>query len=327
MGSRHHLIAIISNSSDATADYFERFIVENGEPLVRIDTDRFAQSDLNFHLVDGHVSSCCFATDGQTHRFEEISAIYYRRPRPPKLPDHLSPEVRRWAESEYRRAWGGLLHGAAGAKWVNHPLANSSASYKPEQLLRALKMGLSVPDSLITNNENAARRFCEGLNWDVVAKPLGYGDIGGTDPTGEDVVYTNLLNPSLDSDLALVANCPTMFQKHISKQLDVRVTIAGEQCIAVALHSQDNPISAVDCRRNEMREMRYSATELPTTISDSLVRLTRSYGLHFAAIDLALDRVGSYWFLELNPSGQWAWLEQTIGVPISAALFECLRSH
>jgi hypothetical protein len=327
MGSRHHLIAIISNSNDATADFFERFIVESGEPLVRIDTDRLAQSNLNFHLADGDVLSCCFATDGQTHRFEEISAIYYRRPRPPELPEDLSPELRRWAESEYRRAWGGLLHGAVGAKWVNHPLANSSASYKPEQLLRAVKIGLAVPDTLITNEENAARRFCEGLHWDVVAKPLGYGDIGGIDLTEGNVVYTHLVNPTLDSDLALVANCPTMFQKRISKQFDVRVTIAGEKCIVVALHSQDNPIIALDCRRNEMREMRYSATELPTKISDSLVRLTRSYGLHFAAIDLALDRVVSYWFLELNPSGQWAWLEQTIGVPISAALLECLRSH
>jgi glutathione synthase/RimK-type ligase-like ATP-grasp enzyme len=70
--------------------------------------------------------------------------------------------------------------------------------------------------------------------------------------------------------------------------------------------------------------MRYSEIALPRRLADQLVALTRSYGLYFAAIDLVLDPEGNYWFLELNPAGQWAWLEQEIGVPISAALTRCL---
>lgn len=48
--------------------------------------------------------------------------------------------------------------------------------------------------------------------------------------------------------------------------------------------------------------------------------MTHSYGLRFAAIDLARRTDGGYTFFELNPNGQWAWVEQMTGLPLRAAL-------
>jgi glutathione synthase/RimK-type ligase-like ATP-grasp enzyme len=73
-----------------------------------------------------------------------------------------------------------------------------------------------------------------------------------------------------------------------------------------------------------MRGMRYSLFDLPEDLAQRLIALTRSYRLHFAAIDLALDPTGRYWFLELNPAGQWAWLEEITKAPISDALIDSL---
>jgi hypothetical protein len=36
---------------------------------------------------------------------------------------------------------------------------------------------------------------------------------------------------------------------------------------------------------------------------------------------------GGYTFFELNPNGQWAWVEQLTGLPIAAALAEELLAH
>jgi hypothetical protein len=52
--------------------------------------------------------------------------------------------------------------------------------------------------------------------------------------------------------------------------------------------------------------------------------MIRSYDLLFAAVDFVIDADGKYWFLELNPGGQWAWLEEAAGVPISEAIIDCL---
>jgi hypothetical protein len=320
------VIGILSNSQDATANFFQEFVSRSNTPFVRIDTDRLGDFTLNFHISDDRKASASFAIDDQICEFDELNALYYRRPKPPSLPAGLSPELRAWIESEYRRAWGGLLEGATKAKWVNHPFAISAASYKPEQLIRAKNHGVAVPDTIVTTSPSTARSFCQMHDWDIVVKPLGYGEIRNDGQEVGQVVYTNVLDRSLDPTLSMVANCPTLFQKHLSKEIDIRATVIGSTCIAVALHSQENSFSAVDCRRNDMVGMRYSPIVLPTSVRDSLLSLTSSYRLYFAAIDLVLDREGSYWFLELNPSGQWAWLEQLVGVPICAALLECLCS-
>ena len=48
--------------------------------------------------------------------------------------------------------------------------------------------------------------------------------------------------------------------------------------------------------------------------------LVKALGLCFGAIDLVLTPDGRYVFLEINPSGQWEWIESLTGLPISEAL-------
>ncbi|MFB7611272.1 hypothetical protein [Streptomyces gardneri] len=50
---------------------------------------------------------------------------------------------------------------------------------------------------------------------------------------------------------------------------------------------------------------------------DQLVLPTRFF-------DLAVDQAGDYWWLELNPNGQWGWLEESTKLPMAAALADLL---
>ena len=47
-------------------------------------------------------------------------------------------------------------------------------------------------------------------------------------------------------------------------------------------------------------------------------------GLVYGAIDMRLTPNGEYVFLEVNPAGQWLFIEQATGQPISAAIAEAL---
>jgi hypothetical protein len=169
--------------------------------------------------------------------------------------------MRSWVQHEIRQLWGGILYSVPDVKWINHPLAISAAGYKPEQLGRAVKFGMLVPETLITSDCAQAEEFCREHFWNVVAKPIGHGEIRDEHNQARHLVYTNLVKENHRNAISRVKHCPTLLQRHIAKSLDVRVSVAGSQCIGIALHSQEHEESRVDCRRENMRRMRYSLTD------------------------------------------------------------------
>jgi len=72
------------------------------------------------------------------------------------------------------------------------------------------------------------------------------------------------------------------------------------------------------------RKVPHLPFELPKTIADKCVKLTKKLGLCFGAIDLALIKDGSYIFFEINPNGQWGWLEEKTDLPMRSALLNML---
>jgi glutathione synthase/RimK-type ligase-like ATP-grasp enzyme len=318
------LILVVSNAADATADFFEDRLRLTGHDYLRVNSDDFATSALTIDCTNFRWHGT-FSMAGTTVDVDQIAAIYYRRPQVPPIHTTSDAGTSSWMQSELRSAWGGLLAARTDITWLNHPLAISAASYKPEQIARATRAGLDVPDTLITTDPGRALTFCTSHSWQVITKPLGHGAVVGASAAGDRVVYTNQLDSSNAMLLDRVTNCATLLQRQIDKTIDIRATVVGTECIAVALHSQDRTESMIDCRRNNMDGMRYSLISLLDSLADRLITYTRSYGLMFAAIDLILDKAGTYWFLELNAAGQWAWLEQLADAPISGAIVRALR--
>jgi hypothetical protein len=160
------MILILTNAQDVTADFFEARLTDAGVPWARLNTERIAGLPLTFRVGGAAVPHACVIAVGDRRlALDDISAIYYRRPIPPELPPDLPPGHATWMESELRRAWGGVLAARPGLRWVNHPLAISAASYKPEQLARAARLELPVPETIITNDPAEAEAFCRQWAW------------------------------------------------------------------------------------------------------------------------------------------------------------------
>lgn len=86
-------------------------------------------------------------TPDGTFSWEEISAVFYRRPRDFEMPDEMSAPEQRFARAQARVGLGGVL-ASLPAKWINHPSALADAEYKPWQLDIARTVGLRVPATL-----------------------------------------------------------------------------------------------------------------------------------------------------------------------------------
>ncbi len=94
---------------------------------------------------------------------------------------------------------------------------------------------------------------------------------------------------------------------------------------AVEIHSQEDVDSQFDWRRGETARLRHELHVLPPAVEVQCVTLVRALGLAFGAIDLILTPDGEYVFLEINPNGQWAWIQQLRPeIPLRETLAEIL---
>jgi len=89
---------------------------------------------------------------------------------------------------------------------------------------------------------------------------------------------------------------------------------------AVELLAGDAPgEQRCDIRRNNMNDVVYRPITLPADVKAALCKLVAHYGLRFGAIDMTVANSGDWYFLEINPNGQWAWLDMTAGTKIASS--------
>jgi glutathione synthase/RimK-type ligase-like ATP-grasp enzyme len=77
----------------------------------------------------------------------------------------------------------------------------------------------------------------------------------------------------------------------------------------------------------EMDHARFEPVELPAGVLDRLQRLMAELGLVYGAIDMRRTPDGRYVFLEVNPAGQWLFVEERTGQAITEAVAEYLCSR
>jgi glutathione synthase/RimK-type ligase-like ATP-grasp enzyme len=198
---------------------------------------------------------------------------------------------------------------AAVPNFINDVGASRRASHKVSQLDAARRVGLRVPATLITNCPEAARQFASSLKDGCVYKTFTGCDFG--------FFETRKLESAEDfAELALIEECPLIFQEHVSGDFDVRATVVGDEVFAAEIHFKHgrHPVDGrVD--RVPIREHRF-----PADVALRIARLVRDYGLTYGAVDLRFDSSAGYSFFELNPEGQFLWVEIEAGLGICDAL-------
>ena len=308
------LILLLTNRRDLTTDYLVRELSRRQLSFARLNTDSLTEH----HFVLNPVHQEFEINSPSLHlRIEDVSVAYFRRPHIP-FPDPSIGAYRSYVWTEWNTFLKALCT-MLGDRWFNHPNSIVLAEDKVRQLGLANQIGFSVPETIITNDLNAAKEL--QTRFALIAKPLRQALVGDEDRSS--VLFTSRIDELSDDDLVSVAACPTVFQRRIIKEVDLRVTVVGSKVFAVAIHSQETEETKVDWRRGSNPGLRHEITTLPDEVAGMCVQLVRLQGLRFGAIDLVRDKDGKIWFLECNPNGQWAWIENRTGLPIS----ECIASE
>lgn len=312
------MILIVTSKDDVTADFLTQRLKRSD--FLRIDTEDLPSSV----RISSTERASSFEIGRRSYRPLEFTGVWYRRPKPILFPTNGRKAEARHAASEYASALEGVLALIPESKWINHPARNVGAGHKLEQIRRASRFGLKVPKTLVTQDVVALRQFWSDCSYGVILKPISHGYIERKTGQPDSLIYTNALREEDLNRETEINRCPTLFQERIDKISDIRVTVVDGDIQAAELHARDDGIQRLDIRRNNMVDVRYQKIELPRDVCSKLTRLLRSYRLRFAAIDLVRRSDGQLLFLEINPNGQWAWLDMARVTDSRRALIKAL---
>ena len=308
-------VLVLTAPVDPTADMVLTHLHSDGVPFLRLDSAQFpTEVTLTGEIGQQH-SRWRTALNGVS--LDDVGTVYYRRPGRFEFNPSIPLETISWCEGQARFGFWGVLESLP-ATWINSPSSVHQAEYKPRQLAHATAAGLVVPPTLITNDPHAVADFATRQPHGIVTKTLYARMPRIEDGRLSGVAYTSDVPPERYRDPAIAATAH-LFQATLVKKADLRVTVVGDNVFATEIK---NP-GELDWRRGH-DNITYRPCELPDTVVTGVHRLMRSLNLVFGALDFILTEQG-YHFIEINPNGQWGWIEHQTGQPISGALATALK--
>jgi glutathione synthase/RimK-type ligase-like ATP-grasp enzyme len=291
------------------------YLKNAGREVVLLDLSFFPQQmDLIMNFKSG-MNDNFLIHSSNAISLESCNTIWWRRPMPFCVHDQVtSSRYRLFALSECNEAFSGLWL-IQDAVWINDPNRTEQAAFKPYQLRVAQLIGMKIPETLITNNPNKAINFIKKLGFTKTV----YKAFSATE---QDWRETRLIRQNEIDLLNTVQYAPVIFQEYIPADIDLRITIIGNEIFAAAIYSQE--LSYRVDYRMEMHWSKIKPYELPQNIINQLQSMMAYLGLVYAAIDMRVTPEGEYIFLEINPAGQWLFIEERTKQPITEIFAELL---
>lgn len=311
-------VLIVSTIADVATDEVVRRLSSLGVSHKRLNTENLPFSSALTYRPDKRSQRHWIVFDGEPIRTP--SSIWYRRLRTPSKPEGMDDGIYTFCLQENRAVLLGGLLGLTG-RWMSHPTAVWQAEYKPFQLSRAVDLGLAIPPTVITNDPSTVRRAYAEFG-QMVVKPARSGYV--VNEGHEFSIFTSRVLEEHLGELDSAKWSPAIYQALIPKRFDLRITIVGHKIFAAAIDSQSDPAATIDWRQSTNARLPHHAVDLPEYIRVGLFRLMDSLNLAFGAIDMIQTTAGEYVFLEVNPSGQWLWLDDMLGLGISDSVAEWL---
>jgi glutathione synthase/RimK-type ligase-like ATP-grasp enzyme len=320
------MILVITQPGDTHADLVRDKLRDRGRTVVYFDHAEFPkEAEISVAYSKGQCRRT-IRTRTQTIHLNEVTAAWHRRPRPPRFDEHITDEPSRayvLAESKefLLDLWSSLE-----CLRVPGPIAvYRAAERKASQLVLAGELGFELPPTLFTNSPTELLEFYRAHDGNIISKlpsAIFHKEIFGRDFTR----FTEVI-PRRDVGYASsVRYSPMIFQAYVEKKLELRVTVVGDQIFTAEIHSQSTNHTIYDWRKYDHGSTPYKKHQLPIELEEKCRALVKKLGLCYGTLDFVLTPEGRYVFLEINPNGQFLWIEQNTGMPISDAICDLLES-
>lgn len=299
-------ILIVTCSYDLTSNYIQKRY-ESNYTFFRLNIDEVNKFEIN---VNNKGFSIKNKETGRKIYSTEITSIYYRKIDFPNL-DEYEPEDHVFIKKEILAFVDGIVNSFEG-KVLTKPAILRNSENKVNQLMIAERLGIKQPKTSITNSSEYINKIIGENKW--ILKPMASGRIRKKDNSYE-VIQTNIV----DREVNEIEKCPTYFQEYITKEYELRITVINNKIFPVKITNQDK----IDWRKSGPSN-KFEICKIPKNIEKECLKILSELKLDFGAFDYIYTG-REYIFLEVNPNGQWLWLEEELGLNISEEIVSYLK--
>ncbi|NUT45618.1 MAG: hypothetical protein HOV86_37065 [Thermoactinospora sp.] len=296
-------IAIITHERDLHAFAVQHRLRERfGVGAHIVETDHFYRSPGLSWTPEG--VGVLPGREGEAVEMAEMDLIWFRRVgngRTTALPEVTDPDYRDVIFSDSATAAIGMVMAGYRGNVVDHPQAVHLAQSKVLQLRIAHDVGWRLPQTLISQSPERIRAFCEAMGGAAIVKVVG----GSSARTAA----TTVVSKELLADEASLSLAPAIYQELIPGSRHLRVQVFGDR-----VHAALFEVDELDWRF----DLNFPAREypLPDEVAKNLHEVLRRLDLKMGIFDLKLTDAGEYVWLEINPQGQWLFVEGMTGMPL-----------
>lgn len=326
------MILIITNKGDIHCNPVIKHLQRNGDKYFRLNTESLLTDYLisfsyKDQSVDLHIEN---KINGKTLSSNEVISVWERRPNSPVLPEISNEKIKLVVEDEANEL----------TKWIRHFFINcrmigSSVWDRPNEsklrqmdlasrVINELRSEIKLPHTLLTNSKKDLEQFSNNKK-EIVLKPISADGLMLDDkleiPFTSRKVNSKNINVITQDDLEL---CPSFMQEYVEKNYELRITVIGEKILCCKIDSQKLPKGN---GREDWREgYEHGLSEVeewidcPDEIQEFIILYMQKMNLNFGCFDFIYAKNNSFYFLECNPNGQWMWLEEDLGIPISESI-------
>lgn len=304
-------ILLVSNTGDAHCDFLVEACKRSNTQCFRLNTDKFRlNGNLNWSLDTGEGT---LKIGEHQCLLSDVSLIIYRRPSPAhQYRKDIEPWVGKLLDVEWTTLETALSQLVPG-KAMNGLAGSSLAQNKIVQLKMALQCNLKVPETIISTNKTYLLEFFNKHPCITKGITNAFSVHNGNLRTG----FTTNVSES-DLQTYDTQGCPTLLQKAITPHAMWRIVVVGKKIFGFRFNGPSLLLEA-DSRKVEL-SLDGKHLTVPAMVQQNLLKMCALLSIEFASADFIEDEHGDLWFLDLNPEGQWAFLEEKFSVRISDAI-------
>ena len=296
-------------------------LIKRGYHVVDYKSDKVSDRSvgLSMDVADGRLA---LHYNNEKLDLSNIGAAWFRRPhffQYKKIYDDAALKL--CIDRECKALQQTLWELVADEYWLNSPTAMYRTEPKILQLKVANDLGFMTPKTIVSNNWDHIQTALAG-NKEIVFKMFkgvlfrdnkGYG------------AYTQIFKNDPKQLPLDTSPYPGIWQEYLSKKREWRITVVGEKVFSASVHTTE--LARDDWRKHQTTsEVKFLAEEFPKELQAKCLQYLKHFGLRYGAFDFIEDLKGDIYFLELNPNGQFSWLEEQLGLPISAAIADELMA-
>ena len=303
------MIAFFATENDPTCDLILLYMRKYGiKKIVRINKSDIVH-DFTCHLSSKCVSSKIVVGKSELDSRNSLS-FFFRRGSlsfPPFKYSDSPLRINLFKDKELDSLRESIFWELRRSPLAFGGFSEESRENKVIQLQCAQKVGLAIPETVITTSKSELKAFISE-HQDCIIKPIT-NQTYFTDPSG--LVWHSKGTQKLDlRDLDRISGerlFPVLAQKEVRKKYEVRTFFFRKKIWSMAIMSQSNPETALDFRNYDYNKPNRTVPyELDDVVVDQVLSMCKLLDLSTGSIDFIIDSNSEVVFLEINPSGQFS---------------------